>query len=242
MAWKRAREAGGTLVLRCDDLDRERSRREHEAAFEEDLRWLGLDWDEGPVSQSGRLGLYAGVLERLKAGGWVYPCACSRKDVLAALAAPHAGETEPVYPGTCRVRGVGEAGAGRAVSWRMRVPEGEAIEFEDGRCGRQRFVGGEDFGDFVVWRPDGLPSYQLACAVDDALMGITEVVRGEDLLASTARQLLVLRALSWAAPSYFHCELVMDADGRRLAKRDGGMTVRALREAGWAAGRVLGAG
>ena len=232
MAWQRARAAGGTLVLRNDDLDRDRVRPEFVEAFQEDLAWLGLDWDEGPVAQSGRMGLYEEAFDRLKAGGWVYPCVCSRRDVLSALAAPHAGDEEPLYPGTCRGRFTGGDLDGTRVSWRMRLTEGEAVEFEDGAMGRQRCVAGRDIGDFVVWRHDGLPSYQLACVVDDALMGMTEVVRGEDLLVSTARQLWIYRALGWTAPSFFHCTLVRDDQGRRLAKRNAALSIRALRAAG----------
>lgn len=239
VAWRRAREAGGKLALRIDDLDRDRSREEFATAFEEDLRWLGMDWDEGPVRQSARMALYEEALGRLKAGGWLYPCHCSRKDVMAALAAPHAGDEEPVYPGTCRGRGAAGEGIAGRVSWRMRVPDGEWLRFVDGGCLEQRFLCGRDLGDFVVWRPDGLPSYQLACVVDDALMGVTEVVRGEDLLGSTARQLLLFRALGWKAPGYHHCPLVRDGDGRRLAKRSDALSVRALREAGWTPAEVL---
>ncbi len=238
VAWRRAREAGGTVVLRNDDLDAGRSRPEFVEAFMEDLAWLGLDWDEGPVAQSGRIALYEEALRRLQEGGWVYPCKCSRRDVLLALGAPHAGEDEPLYPGTCRGKAIGDLGAS-PVSWRMRVEAGEVVEFEDGATGRQRFVAGRDFGDFVVWRPDGLPSYQLACVVDDAGMGMTEVVRGEDLLASTARQLLLYRALGYEAPRFHHCPLVRDRQGRRLAKRHDALSVRELRRAGWSATGIL---
>lgn len=231
VAWSRARAAGGTVILRNDDLDRDRVRPEFVAAMQEDLRWFGLDWDEGPIAQSGRFPVYREVLDRLKSGGLVYPCTCSRRDILAAVAAPHAGEDEPVYPGTCRDRdGVGLSEA--RVSWRFRVPEGDVVTFEDGIHGTQRFVGGRDFGDFVVWRHDGIPSYQLACAVDDGLMGITEVVRGEDLLASTARQILILRAMGWMVPRYHHCPLVRDENGVRLAKRHAALGLRELRAQG----------
>ncbi len=238
VAWQRAREAGGTLLLRNDDLDAGRSRPEFVEAFMEDLAWLGLHWDEGPVAQSGRIALYEDALRRLKEGGWVYPCECSRRDVLLALGAPHAGEDEPRYPGTCRGKAIQHPEMSR-VSWRMRVAAGEVVEFEDGAKGRQRFVAGRDFGDFVVWRPDGLPSYQLACVVDDAGMGMTEVVRGEDLLASTARQLLLYRALGCKAPQFHHCPLVRDSEGRRLAKRHDALSVRELRRAGWSAAGIL---
>jgi len=231
VAWSRARAAGGSVILRNDDLDRDRVRPEFVAAMEEDLRWFGLDWDEGPVAQSSRMPVYRGALEQLKAAGHVYPCTCSRKDILAAVAAPHAGEEEPVYPGTCRLRRGDGLNRSRVV-WRFRVPDGEVIEFEDGMYGCQRFVSGRDFGDFVVWRHDEVPSYQLACAVDDGMLGITEVVRGEDLLASTARQVLILHAMGWSVPRYQHCPLVRDENGMRLAKRHAALGLRELRRQG----------
>lgn len=216
----------------------------------EDLRWLGLDWDEGPdvgggvgpYRQSERVGRYREAWERLRSGGWLFPCTCSRKDLRMADTAPHAGDEEAPYPGTCRGRGLRE-GEGMAsdarVAWRFRVPEGEVVEFEDGACGRQAWVAGRDFGDFVVWRGDGVSSYQLACVVDDAAMGITEVVRGEDLLLSTARQILLYRALSWNVPRFYHCPLVTDASGVRLAKRHDALSVRRLREEGRSRESVL---
>jgi glutamyl-tRNA synthetase len=154
--------------------------------------------------------------------------------VLAAAGAPHATEDEPVYPGTCRQR----IDAPGELNWRFRVPEGEALEFQDLGLGPQRAIVGVDFGDFPVWRKDDLPSYQLACVVDDALMGITEVVRGADLIASTQRQLLLYRALGWQPPAFYHCPLVLDATGRRLAKRDASTTVRGLRAAGFSPEQV----
>ncbi len=241
-AQQRARSPGGTLILRNDDLDRDRVRPEFVRGFLEDLRWIGCEWSEGPdiggpfapYNQSERLPLYRDAFERLRAGGFIYPCTCSRKDILSALTAPHAADDEPIYPGTCRARAVPETdgGGGRPPSWRFRVPDGEVVEFVDGHFGPQRLVAGTDFGDFLVWRPDGLPSYQLACVVDDAAMGITEVVRGADLLVSTARQLLLFRALGLRPPAFFHCPLVTDAQGVRLAKRHAALSLRALREAG----------
>ncbi len=244
-AAERARAAGGTLVLRNEDLDGRRSRREFAEAMMEDLRWFGLRWQEGPdcggprapYAQSERGEFYLTGFERLRAGGLVYPCYCSRQDVRRALQAPHAGEEEPVYPGTCRPApgASGRAawrGGGRAPNWRFRVPEGEAVEFEDGGFGAQRFVAGKDFGDFVVWRHDGVPSYQLAVVLDDAAMGITEVVRGADLLLSTARQLLLYRALGLESPAFYHCPLVTNEAGVRLAKREDAASLRTLREKG----------
>jgi glutamyl-tRNA synthetase len=155
--------------------------------------------------------------------------------VLRALQAPHQGEDEPIYPGTCRPQPDGDIpphSAGDAVSWRFRVPDGRRVSFVDGGCGPQTFVAGRDFGDFVVWRHDDLPAYHLAVVVDDAEMGITEVVRGADLLRSTARQLLLYEALGQPAPAHFHCPLMVDAQGVRLAKRHAALSLRKLRQQG----------
>jgi glutamyl-tRNA synthetase len=257
-AQQRAQAHGGILVLRNEDLDRDRCRAEFASAMLEDLRWFGLRWQEGPdcggpfgpYSQSERRAFYVRAFERLRAAGLIYPCRCSRRDVERALQAPHQGEEEPVYPGTCRGhaeliemaatwRPAPEAGLGvnRSVaaprfSWRFRVPDGEPMAFVDGAAGAQLFVAGKDFGDFVVWRPDDVPAYQLAVTVDDAAMRITEVVRGRDLLLSTARQLLLYRALGWAAPDFYHCPLLTDEQGGRLAKRHDALSLRALRAGG----------
>jgi glutamyl/glutaminyl-tRNA synthetase len=263
-AFKRARQAGGVLVMRMEDLDPERSRPEFAGAALEDLRWLGIRWREGPdvggpcapYEQSGRREFYLAAWRKLLAGGFLFPCRCSRKDLEAALGAPHESgggkpeplDDEPVYPGTCRPKsGLGapfdpeRSGIARpeGVNWRFRVPAGEAIEFVDGNLGPQRFVAGRDFGDFVVWRRDGGPSYQLACVADDAAMGITEVVRGEDLLKSTARQILLYRALGLACPAWFHCPLVADASGFRLAKRHDALSLRTLRRRGMRPREIL---
>lgn len=241
-AQSRAAAAGGTMILRNDDLDRDRCRPEFVTAMFEDMRWFGLEWSEGPdiggpfapYDQSARLPFYGDAFEKLRAAGLVYPCTCSRQDVLRALTAPHRGEEEPIYPGTCRPpedappSTVPRAG----VNWRFRVPTGESVAFHDGHFGEQTAVCGRDFGDFLVWRKDDLPSYQLACAADDHAMGITEVVRGADLITSTFRQLLILRALGATVPRYFHCELVTDSAGVRLAKRCDSLSLRELRAAG----------
>lgn len=240
-AQERARAVGGTLILRNDDLDGARVRPEFVSAFIEDLQWLGCRWDEGPdiggkygpYSQSQRLPLYRAAFELLRDRGLVYPCVCSRRDILTALTAPHAGEEEPIYPGTCRAQSFQPTHlSGRSISWRLRVEPGTRIRFHDGHFGPQEFVVGVDFGEFVVWRPDDLPSYQLACVVDDSAMRITEVVRGEDLLMSTARQLLLYQALGLKAPSFYHCPLVRDTAGKRLAKRHDALSLRVLREQG----------
>jgi glutamyl/glutaminyl-tRNA synthetase len=244
IASERARAAGGALVLRNDDLDAARFRLDFADAMLADLRWLGLSWDEGPdvggphapYSQSQRLPVYRAALERLHAGGHVYPCARSRRDVIEAAGAPHEGEDdEPVYPASLRPDpGAPVPALERTVrvNWRLRVPYGEALSFDDTRLGPQRAVAGRDFGDFPVWRKDDCPSYQLACAVDDAQMGITEVVRGADLVRSTFRQLLLYRALGLEAPAFHHCPLMTDEAGVRLAKRHDSLSLRALRERG----------
>jgi len=248
-AYERARAAGGVLILRDEDLDPARSRAEFAGAMLEDLRWLGVEWQEGPdvggpfgpYRQSERRGFYLEAWARLVEGGHVYPCVCSRKDIARAASAPHEGharaaqDDEPHYPGTCRPAvgvkpQVPDTPAG--LNWRFRVPDGEEVVFEDLRQGRQSFVAGRDFGDFVVWRRDDVPAYQLAVVVDDAGMRITEVVRGADLLKSTARQMLLQRALGYATPAYFHCDLLTDERGERLAKRHESLSLRHLRAAG----------
>jgi len=250
-AWLRAR--GGALVLRIEDLDAARCRPEFRAAIFEDLRWFGIDWQEGPdaggpfapYSQSERD--YLPAWRRLRDAGLIYPCTCSRRDVLDALEAPHGEEQplddEPVYPGTCRHR-LAEArdfAAPAGVNWRFRAPDGEEIRFHDGRAGEMRAVAGRDFGDFIVWRKDDIPSYQLAVVADDAAMGITEVVRGEDLLRSTFRQLLLYRALGVVPPAWYHCPLIRDAEGRRLAKRHESLSLRQLRMSGAKIEEIVGA-
>jgi glutamyl-tRNA synthetase len=239
IAQGRARARRGTLVLRNEDLDPHRSKPEFVAAIFADLRWFGLQWQEGPdcggafgpYMQSERKGLYRAALDKLRAAGFVYPCVCSRRDIQNAASAPHAADEEPIYPGTCRANHESQI-AGRKFHWRFRVPDGEAIAFADGGQGPQSFRAGMDFGDFVVWRSDDVPAYQLAVVVDDAAMQITEVVRGADLLLSTARQLLLYRALGWPPPAFFHCPLLTDERGARLAKRHDALSLRALRQAG----------
>jgi glutamyl/glutaminyl-tRNA synthetase len=252
MAQQRAMENGGTLVLRNEDLDSTRFKMEFVPAMIEDLKWFGFEWQEGPdrggpfapYNQSERMDFYRDALEKLRAGNFIYPCTCSRKDIRSAARAPHAEDDEVIYPGTCRGKGdkrvtsdtnVAAAilsHATRHASLRFRVPDGETISFMDGKCGEQRFVAGKDFGDFVVWRGDGVPSYQLACVADDAAMQITEVVRGADLLVSTARQILLYRALGLTPPAFFHCPLWCDEAGVRLAKRHDTLSLRALRVRG----------
>jgi glutamyl-tRNA synthetase len=240
-AQERARAARGTLIYRDDDLDGPRCQPEFSAAAMEDLRWFGLHWDEGPdiggahgpYRQSERLPLYYEAFDRLRAAGYIFPCTCSRREIALALSAPHAGEEEPPYPGTCRPRLAEAATTPRAgVNWRFRVPRGRTVDFTDACAGPQRAVAGRDFGDILIWRKDDYPSYQLACVVDDALMRITEVVRGADLITSTFRQLLLYEALGWPAPAFYHAPLVTDERGQRLAKRHDALSLRALRETG----------
>jgi glutamyl-tRNA synthetase len=247
----------GTLIFRNEDLDRARCRPEFVSAAMEDLRWFGFEWQEGPdlggpfapYHQSERFEHYHAALEKLQAGGFIYPCTCSRKDIQQTAIAPHVEDEEPIYPGTCWPEGDKWRVASDAKfasfpspvtrhpshSWRFCVPDGEVISFTDGNLGPQRFVAGKDFGDFVVWSRRGdrdVPAYQLACVVDDAAMQITEVVRGADLLASTARQILLYRALDLKPPAFFHCPLQCDEAGERLAKRHDAVSLRALRTLG----------
>jgi len=237
-AQSRACAQGGTLILRNDDLDRDRCKPEFVAAMYEDLKWFGFEWSEGPdcggefapYSQSERTQFYRAALEQLRGGGFIYPCTCSRKDIAAAARAPHAeDDNEPMYPGTCRPKPSHHQQSTNRFSWRFRVPDGETLSFVDGQLGPQQFVAGKDFGDFVVWRPDDVSAYQLASVVDDAAMKITEVVRGADLLKSTARQMLLYRALNLVPPQFYHCPLLTDATGQRLAKRHDALSLRTLR-------------
>jgi len=250
---------GGELILRNDDLDSTRFKMEFADAMLEDLRWFGFEWSEGPdiggpstpYNQSERMEFYRAALEELRAGNFIYPCTCSRKDIQAATRAPHANDDdEPIYPGTCRnksfklkVEGCKPDALPREpetfnvqpatkFAWRFRVPDGETISFTDKNLGEQKFVAGKDFGDFVVWRGDGVPAYQLACVMDDAAMQISEVVRGADLLVSTARQILLYRALNLPVPDFFHCDLMLDESGVRLAKRHDALSLRELRRQG----------
>lgn len=252
-AQQRAREAGGRLILRVEDLDRDRCRNEFADAISEDLRWFGLDWDEGPdiggpfapYLQSARRRFYLEALEKLRSGNHVYPCKCSRKDVMQASLAPHDENEEPIYPGTCRPASTAVSAAGKmnlppgamaataiATHWRFRVPDGERIDFLDERVGKQSAIAGRDFGDFIVWRRDDVAAYQLAVVVDDAAMQVSEVVRGKDLLPSTFRQLLLYRALGLRPPKFYHAPMVVDKSGKRLAKRHSALSLRALRQSG----------
>ena len=238
-ACQRALSHHGTLVFRNEDLDPQRSRPEFASAILEDLRWLGIEWQEGPdvggpfapYAQSERRDFYRTAWRSLLEGGWIYPCSCSRRDLSSVPQAPN-DEGEAIYPGTCRHRMGERAAAPSGVNWRFRVPDGESVDFSDLLQGSREYTAGSDFGDFLVWRRDDVPAYQLAVVVDDHAMQITEVVRGVDLLVSTARQLLLMRALAIEPPAWAHCDLVRDQNGRRLAKRHDSLSLRALRESG----------
>ncbi len=239
IAWLSARSRGGTVVLRLEDIDSPRVKPGAAELALEDLRWLGLDWDEGPVVQTQRLAWYEEALARLQAQELVYPCTCTRSDVERAASAPHAEHEGTIYPGTCAGRRVADAAAlgDQSFAWRMRVGQ-EQKPFRDGFLGP--VAGDPSGGDFVVWKSAATPAYHLAVVVDDAAQGITEVIRGDDLVASTPRQLLLYHALGLTPPAFTHVPLVVGPDGRRLAKRHGDTRLAALRAAGVPPENLLG--
>ncbi len=196
----------------------------------EDLRWLGIEWDGDPVFQSHRRAHFLEVWQRLKSAGRIYPCQRSRREI--STLAPH--EEDPIFPIEWRSsQDAAERYSGPGgVNWRFRVPDGLVVNFYDQNLGYVEKVAQRDFGDFLVWNRDDVPAYELAVVADDTAMGITEVVRGADLLTSTARQILIYEALEARPPAFYHCPLVCDQEGRRLAKRSGGLSIRELREAG----------
>ena len=244
LAWLQVRAGKGQLVLRMEDLDPDRSRTEYVEGLEKDLRWLGLDWEEGgdlggaygPYEQDKRRGLYEEALQRLRRQELIYPCYCTRAELAAS--APHGEDGERIYQGTC-AGGVAGSKLTRKPSLRLKVPE-EEIVFEDGVYGLVRQNLRQECGDFVVRRSDGVHAYQLAVVVDDALMGITHVLRGADLLASTPRQLYLYRLLGYAAPLFSHVPLLVDEKGVRLSKRHGALAVAVLRERGVRAEKIIG--
>jgi glutamyl-tRNA synthetase len=249
IAWLSARQAGGQVILRIEDIDSPRIKPGAAEQACDDLRWLGLDWDVGPLVQTHHLEAYTLALAELQKQELVYPCTCTRSDVDQAASAPHLDHEGPVYPGTCAGRRVADA-AGlreRPYCWRFRTST-ECPAFEDGYLGPTRIDLRQVGGDFVVWKAartgasaiGATPAYQLAVVVDDAAQGVTEVIRGDDLVPSTPRQLLLYQALGLTPPRFAHVPLVVGLDGRRLAKRHGDTRLSALREAGVKAEALLG--
>lgn len=240
IAWLSARSRGGRVVLRLEDIDSPRVKPGAADQALDDLRWLGLDWDGEIAVQSQRLPLYHDALQRLQAAERVYPCTCTRSDVERAASAPHAEHEGPVYPGTCAGRRVADADRlSTPFAWRFRVGAASPA-FLDGFRGFSHVDLTQVGGDFVVWKSAGTPAYQLAVVVDDAAQGITEVVRGDDLVPSTPRQLLLYEALGLTPPAFVHVPLVVGPDGRRLAKRHGDTRLASLRQAGVPANALIG--
>jgi glutamyl-tRNA synthetase len=243
--WWIARQRGWRIILRMEDLDgpRIKAGADHQAI--EDLKWLGIDWDEGPIYQSPRAAIYNRAAMQLLAEGKAYPCVCTRRDVERVASAPHAEDGAAVYPGTCRGKYASieqaQAESGRAPAIRFAVPQG-AVEFADQVKGVCRFLPAKELGDFVILKGDGTAAYQLAVVIDDAEMAITDVVRGDDLLDSTPRQLLLYHALGLASriPAYYHLPLVVGTDGRRLAKRHGDTRLAHYRRRGVSSERIVG--
>lgn len=237
LSWLSARAQGGAWLLRIEDLDPQRSKREYSRIIEDDLHWLGLDWDEGgldgrgdagPYSQSRRGDIYARYLELINATGYTYPCRCTRAEIMATQA-PHQSDGRIVYGGRCRPAVLPAFGADfDGASTRICVPD-SIISFDDGLYGPQHFNLAREVGDFILRRADGAWAYQLAVVVDDALMGVTEVVRGSDLLLSAAQQIYLYRLLGLEPPRFAHVPLLCNAEGRRLSKRDGSLSMEHLR-------------
>lgn len=251
-AWLLTRKDNGRMIFRMEDLDAGRARPDAAAGAIEDLSWLGLNWDEGPdmggshapYVQSQRPGSYEAALKRLTDADLVYPCTCTRAEVARMASAPHADDEPPAYPGTCSNRRAAESVAlateGRGFAWRFRTM-GQTVEWFDEIRGPQSHAMDRIGGDFIVARSGGVFSYQLAVTVDDAAMGVTQVVRGEDLVESTPRQILIQKALGFSQPCYYHLGLVVDSSGKRLAKRDLAVKIGQIRNDGVPAGCVVAA-
>jgi glutamyl-tRNA synthetase len=237
ITWLLARQAGGEVVLRIEDIDSPRVKAGAAEQALDDLRWLGLDWDGEPMVQTTRIAEYAAALDELKRQELVYPCTCTRGDIAAAASAPHAEHEGPVYPGTCAFRGAKDV-PDVPHAWRFRVSDSPG--FTDLVRGPTQIDLKTLGGDFVVWKNDGMPAYQLAVVVDDAAQGITQVIRGDDLVPSTPRQLLIYRALGVQPPQFGHVPLVVGEDGRRLAKRHGDTRLATLRANGVTAETLIG--
>lgn len=252
LAWLAARSVGGRVILRAEDIDPQRSRPEYLAELLADLRWLGLDWDEGPdiggpsapYLQSARGEIYRNAISSLSRLGLLYPCFCTRRELRHSASAPHAGEDVPPYPGKCRLisdhRRARLLAEGQPASLRIACHD-EVFIFEDAVQGPQRFLLPGPGGDFVLQRSDGVVAYQLAVSVDDAMMGITQVVRGRDILPSTARQIFLQRLLGHHdVPEYAHIPLLLDSRGERLAKRHKSLTIQSLRHKGVLPQKIIG--
>ncbi len=240
LAWLSARSAGGQMVLRLEDLDPDRCKQEYCDQIMRDLEWFGLDWDGAPVYQSRRTEIYAEAFRTLEARGLIYPCFCTRAERLAA-SAPHRSDGVSVYDGRCRDLTAGaraELFRTRRPAWRVKVPQ-KVITFCDLLQGKYAEDLSRDCGDFILRRSDGVYAYQLAVVVDDAAMGVTQVVRGSDLLSSTPRQLWLQEELDLPSPEYGHIPLLLSPDGRRLAKRDRDQELGAL-QAKWTAPELAG--
>ena len=232
---QRTKEMHGELLLRIEDLDQARCNPESVQSLLDDFKWMNISWDGEVVYQSQRQALYLAAWQKLKKAGVIYPCDKSRKDIANATVAPHAEDNaETPFPTAWRNGPCASAAYEKpeGINWRFSVPDGRIVAFEDTRLGKQSFEAGKDFGDFFMWRRDNIPAYELAVVVDDAAQDITEVIRGEDLLLSTARQILLYEALGEKAPNFHHLSLVRDEHGERLAKRHDALSMKTLREAG----------
>lgn len=260
LAWLSARSRNAEIQLRIEDIDSPRTKPGAQQQVLEDLTWMGLDWDTGPIIQTQRLDRYREVFAELQRRELVYPCTCTRSDIAAAASAPHAGQEGPIYPGTCANRSAGDEHAlgSTPYAWRFRVaacPQMATgpvaaewtstlptapVTFQDLVAGPQACDVPRELGDFVIVKHDGTPAYQLAVVVDDHDFGVTEVVRGDDLIPSTFRQLLLYQTFGWTPPEFAHVPLVVGPDGRRLAKRHGDTRISLLRESGIPAARLIG--
>jgi glutamyl-tRNA synthetase len=248
IAMERAKAENGILIFRNEDLDAQRCKAEYSESAKDDLKWFGCDWQEGPdkggaygpYEQSKRTDLYLNAWKILKENKWIYPCTKSRKDLRKSKENQGNNDQEPIYPEAWRPsHDVGDSmQSPNGYNWRFRVPDNKKIDFIDQRLGPCQFSSSIDFGDFLVWRKDGVPSYELSVVVDDAAMNITEVVRGEDLLISTARQLLIYKALGLTPPQFYHTPLVVDDTGNRLSKRSHSVSLKELKNQGYDPNRL----